>query len=256
MSHDNNSRLVYSTDGGKLDAVELVTHDANGAMAIKVTAQSLDNGALGPEVNGTIHLDVSPVNDAPVNVLPDDPQVAQEDEPFVIQGLQVKDVDAGNGIMEVRLSVEHGTLTLPDGSGVTLTGNGTGDVVLTGTLADLNALLSSGVTYQGNPDFHGNDALTMVTDDRGNTGSGGALSDTDVLPIEVQAVNDAPVNQLPTTPQVAQEDQPFTIHGLQVSDVDAGNSPLSVTLSVLHGTLELAAGSVWPVAWARSSTCQ
>ncbi len=236
-------RWQVTTDGGKLDAVELVTNDANGAMAIKVTAQSLDNGALGPEVNGTIHLDVSPVNDAPVNVLPDDPQVAQEDEPFVIQGLQVKDVDAGNGIMEVRLSVEHGTLTLPAGSGVTLTGNGTGDVVLTGTLADLNALLSGGVTYQGDPDFHGNDALTMVTDDRGNTGSGGALSDTDVLPILVQPVNDAPVNQLPTTPQVAQEDQPFTIHGLQVSDVDAGNSPLSVTLSVLHGTLELAAGS-------------
>ncbi|WP_324057069.1 retention module-containing protein [Aeromonas caviae] len=247
-------RWQVTTDGGKLDAVELVTHDANGAMAIKVTAQSLDNGALGPEVNGTIHLDVSPVNDAPVNVLPDDPQVAQEDEPFVIQGLQVKDVDAGNGIMEVRLSVEHGTLTLPAGSGVTLTGNGTGDVVLTGTLADLNALLSGGVTYQGDPDFHGNDALTMVTDDRGNTGSGGALSDTDVLPIQVQPVNDAPVNQLPTTPQVAQEDQPFTIHGLQVSDVDAGNSPLSVTLSVLHGTLELAAGSGVTVSGSGSNT--
>ncbi|MBL0577100.1 retention module-containing protein [Aeromonas caviae] len=247
-------RWQVTTDGGKLDAVDLVTHDANGAMAIKVTAQSLDNGALGPEVNGTIHLDVSPVNDAPVNVLPDDPQVAQEDEPFVIQGLQVKDVDAGNGIMEVRLSVEHGTLTLPAGSGVTLTGNGTGDVVLTGTLADLNALLSGGVTYQGDPDFHGNDALTMVTDDRGNTGSGGALSDTDVLPILVQPVNDAPVNQLPTTPQVAQEDQPFTIHGLQVSDVDAGNSPLSVTLSVLHGTLELAAGSGVTVSGSGSNT--
>lgn len=247
-------RWQVTTDGGKLDAVELVTNDANGAMAIKVTAQSLDNGALGPEVNGTIHLDVSPVNDAPVNVLPEDPQVAQEDEPFVIQGLQVKDVDAGNGIMEVRLSVEHGTLTLPAGSGVTLTGNGTGDVVLTGTLADLNALLSGGVTYQGDPDFHGNDALTMVTDDRGNTGSGGALSDTDVLPILVQPVNDAPVNQLPTTPQVAQEDQPFTIHGLQVSDVDAGNSPLSVTLSVLHGTLELAAGSGVTVSGSGSNT--
>ena len=247
-------RWQVTTDGGKLDAVELVTNDANGAMAIKVTAQSLDNGALGPEVNGTIHLDVSPVNDAPVNVLPDDPQVAQEDEPFVIQGLQVKDVDAGNGIMEVRLSVEHGTLTLPAGSGVTLTGNGTGDVVLTGTLADLNALLSGGVTYQGDPDFHGNDALTMVTDDRGNTGSGGPLSDTDVLPILVQPVNDAPVNQLPTTPQVAQEDQPFTIHGLQVSDVDAGNSPLSVTLSVQHGTLELAAGSGVTVSGSGSNT--
>ncbi|MFM4705379.1 retention module-containing protein [Aeromonas bivalvium] len=247
-------RWQITTTSGKLDGVELVTHDANGAMEIKVTAQSLDNGALGPEVNGTIHLDVSPVNDAPVNVLPGDPQVAQEDEPFVIQGLQVKDVDADNGIMEVRLSVEHGTLTLPAGSGVTLTGNGTGDVVLTGTLADLNALLSGGVTYQGDPDFHGNDALTMVTDDRGNTGSGGALSDTDVLPILVEPVNDAPLNQLPTTPQVAQEDQPFTIHGLQVSDVDAGDSPLSVTLSVLHGTLELAAGSGVTVSGSGSNT--
>ncbi|MDX7817490.1 hypothetical protein SJR96_21200, partial [Aeromonas caviae] len=73
------------------------------------------------------------------------------------------------------------------------------------TLADLNALLSGGVTYQGNTDFHGDDKLTMVTDDRGNTGSGGPLGDTDVLPIEVQPVNDAPVNLLPSAPQVAQE---------------------------------------------------
>lgn len=231
-------RWQVTTDGGKLDAVELVTHDANGAMAIKVTAQSLDNGALGPEVNGTIHLDVSPVNDAPVNVLPGDPQVAQEDEPFVIQGLQVKDVDAGNGIMEVRLSVEHGTLTLPAGSGVTLTGNGTGDVVLTGTLADLNALLAGGVTYQGERDFNGQDALTMVTNDRGNTGSGGALSDTDVLPIEVQPVNDAPINQVPDAMAV-KEDGSLSLSGISVKDVDAGSAPISMVLRVEHGVLTL-----------------
>ncbi|MFM5843711.1 retention module-containing protein [Aeromonas sanarellii] len=231
-------RWQVTTDGGRLDGVELVTHDANGAMEIKVTAQSLDNGALGPEVNGTIHLDVSPVNDAPVNVLPGEPQVAQEDEPFVIQGLQVKDVDAGNGIMEVRLSVEHGTLTLPAGSGVTLTGNGTGDVVLTGTLADLNALLAGGVTYQGERDFNGQDALTMVTNDRGNTGSGGALSDTDVLPIEVQPVNDAPVNQVPDAMAV-KEDGSLSLSGISVKDVDAGSAPMSMVLRVEHGVLTL-----------------
>ncbi len=238
-------RWQVTTDGGKLDAVELVTNDANGAMAIKVTAQSLDNGALGPEVNGTIHLDVSPVNDAPVNVLPEDPQVAQEDEPFVIQGLQVKDVDAGNGIMEVRLSVEHGTLTLPAGSGVTLTGNGTGDVVLTGTLADLNALLSGGVTYQGEQDFNGQDALTMVTNDLGNTGSGGPLSDTDVLPIEVEPVNDAPVTQVPGSLQV-KEDGSLSLTGISVKDVDAGSAPIAMVLRVEHGVLTLlgAAGAV------------
>ncbi|MGY3920743.1 retention module-containing protein [Aeromonas eucrenophila] len=231
------------TDGTKLGTIELVTNDANGALDLKVTAQSLDNGALGPEVNGTIHVDVSPVNDAPINVLPTDPQVAQEDQPFVIQGLQVKDVDAGSGDMKVTLSVEHGTLNLPSGSGVTVVGNGSGSLVLTGSLDAINALLNGGLTYQGNPDYHGGDNLTMVTNDNGNTGSGGALSDTDVLPIEVQPVNDAPVNVLPSDPQVAQEDHPFVINGLQVKDVDADGGAIEVTLSVEHGTLNLPAGS-------------
>ena len=235
-------RWQITTDGGRLDAVELVTHDANGAMEIKVTAQSLDNGALGPEVGGTIQVEVSPVNDAPVNVLPGDPQVAQEDTPFTINGLQVIDVDAGSGAMEVRLSVEHGTLTLPAGSGVTLVGNGTGTLVLTGSLADLNALLSGGVIYQGNGDFYGDDALTMVTNDLGNTGSGGPLSDTDVLPIEVQPVNDDPVNILPGS-QVAQEDAPHLIQGLRVQDVDADDGDIRVTLSVDNGTLTVVDGS-------------
>lgn len=231
-------RWQVTTEGGKLGAVELVTNDANGALDLKITAQSLDNGALGPEVNGTIHVDVSPVNDAPINVLPTTPQVAQEDQPFVIHGLQVKDVDAGNSPIKITLSVEHGTLTLPAGSGVTVVGNGTGSLVLTGTLADLNALLSGGITYQGNSDFHGNDALTMVTNDQGNTGSGGALSDTDVLPIEVQAVNDAPVNQLPGSMTV-KEDGSLSLSGVSVKDVDAGSAPVSMVLRVEHGVLTL-----------------
>ncbi|MBW3776147.1 retention module-containing protein [Aeromonas veronii] len=231
-------RWQVTTEGGKLGAVELVTNDANGAVDLKITAQSLDNGALGPEVNGTIHVDVSPVNDAPINVLPTTPQVAQEDQSFVIHGLQVKDVDAGNSPIKITLSVEHGTLTLPAGSGVTVVGNGTGALVLTGTLADLNALLSGGVTYQGNSDFYGNDALTMVTNDQGNTGSGGALSDTDVLPIEVQPVNDAPVNQLPGSMTV-KEDGSLSLSGVSVKDVDAGSAPVSMVLRVEHGVLTL-----------------
>ncbi|UWH26314.1 retention module-containing protein [Aeromonas veronii] len=231
-------RWQVTTEGGKLGAVELVTNDANGALDLKITAQSLDNGALGPEVNGTIHVEVSPVNDAPINVMPTTPQVAQEDQPFVIHGLQVKDADAGNSPIKITLSVEHGTLTLPAGSGVTVVGNGTGSLVLTGTLADLNALLSGGVTYQGNSDFYGNDALTMVTNDQGNTGSGGALSDTDVLPIEVQPVNDAPVNQLPGSMTV-KEDGSLSLSGVSVKDVDAGSAPVSMVLRVEHGVLTL-----------------
>ena len=158
-------RWQVTTDGGKLDAVELVTNDANGAMAIKVTAQSLDNGALGPEVNGTIHLDVSPVNDAPSTCCPMIPRWHRRTSRSSSRVCR-----SGRGCGQRH----HGSAPLggarhPDPAGraaVTLTGNGTGDVVLTGTLADLNALLAGGVTYQGERDFNGQDALTMVTNDR------------------------------------------------------------------------------------------
>lgn len=231
-------RWQVTTEGGKLGAVELVTNDANGALDLKITAQSLDNGALGPEVNGTIHVDVSPVNDAPINVLPTTPLVAVEDQPFVIHGLQVKDVDAGNSPIEVRLSVEHGTLNLVAGSGVTVTGNGSGMLVLSGPLDAINALLSGGVIYQGEQDFNGQDQLTMVTNDLGNSGSGGALSDTDVVAIEVQPVNDAPVNQLPGSMTV-KEDGSLSLSGVSVKDVDAGSAPVSMVLRVEHGVLTL-----------------
>ncbi|WFO53183.1 retention module-containing protein [Aeromonas veronii] len=231
-------RWQVTTEGGKLGAVELVTNDANGALDLKITAQSLDNGALGPVVNGTIHVEVSPVNDAPINVLPTTPLVAEEDQPFVIYGLQVKDVDAGNSPIEVRLSVEHGTLNLVAGSGVTVTGNGSGMLVLSGPLDAINALLSGGVTYQGEQDFNGQDQLTMVTNDLGNSGSGGALSDTDVVAIEVQPVNDAPVNQLPGSMTV-KEDGSLSLSGVSVKDVDAGSAPVSMVLRVEHGVLTL-----------------
>src|SRR5205823_667004 len=43
-----------------------------------------------------------------------------------------------------------------------------------------------------NADYNGTDTLTMVTNDRGYTGAGGALSDTDSVLITINAVNDAP----------------------------------------------------------------
>nr|WP_277615446.1 type I secretion C-terminal target domain-containing protein [Aeromonas caviae] len=85
----------------------------------------------------------------------------------------------------------------------------------------------------------------MVTNDLGNTGSGGPLSDTDVLPIEVEPVNDAPVTQVPGSLQV-KEDGSLSLTGISVKDVDAGSAPISMVLRVEHGVLTLlgAAGAV------------
>jgi Ca2+-binding RTX toxin-like protein len=119
-----------------------------------------------------------------------------------------------------------------------VTGNGSGMLVLSGPLDAINALLSGGVTYQGEQDFNGQDQLTMVTNDLGNSGSGGALSDTDVVAIEVQPVNDAPVNQLPGSMTV-KEDGSLSLSGVSVKDVDAGSAPIAMTLRVEHGALTL-----------------
>ena len=91
----------------------------------------------------------------------------------------------------------------------------------TGTAAEINTTLaaSSNVVYRGAQDYNGSDTLSVVTDDAGNTGSGGAKSDTDTVAITINAVNDTPVNTVPGA-QTVNEDTNLSITGLSVSDAD------------------------------------
>src|SRR5262249_11216702 len=57
--------------------------------------------------------------------------------------------------------------------------------------AAINAALE-GMTYTPTPGSSGSDTLTITTDDEGNTGVGGPLSDTDAVEVTVQSVNQAP----------------------------------------------------------------
>src|SRR5678815_4005454 len=81
----------------------------------------------------------------------------------------------------------------------------------------------------------------MCIRDRGNTGSGGAQSDTDTVNITVNAVNDAPTNTVPGS-QTISEDATFTFGGanaISIADIDAGSSSVQVTLTATNGTLTL-----------------
>src|SRR5207248_2052184 len=107
------------------------------------------------------------------------------------------------------------------------TGDGTADaaMVFTGTLASVNAALV-GLTYLPAQDFNGPATLTITTDDQGNTGTGGAKSDTDTVAITVNAVNDAPVNSVPGA-QSTNENSSLVFSSangnpISISDVDAG----------------------------------
>ncbi|QNP45379.1 hypothetical protein H9L14_12375 [Sphingomonas sediminicola] len=141
---------------------------------------------------------VTPVNDAPVNTVPG-AQSVNEDTAKVFStangnAISISDADAGSNNVQVTLSVASGTLTMGSLVGLTVTAgaNGSSTVTVQGTQAAINAGLQ-GLTYQGNLNFNGGDSLSIVTSDLGNSGSGGALTDTDSVAITVNAVNDAPV---------------------------------------------------------------
>ncbi|MBK8047196.1 MAG: putative Ig domain-containing protein [Anaerolineales bacterium] len=102
----------------------------------------------------------------------------------------------------------------------------TGQEVTTAQLAQL--------TYQPNQDFDGIDAFVW----NGTDGLDYAAVSATVT-VTVAAVNDAPVNTVPT-PVTVDEDAYSTGNAFSVNDVDAGAANnFQVTLSALHGSLAL-----------------
>ncbi len=175
------------------------------------------------------------VNDAPINTAPGAQTVA-EDTNLAVTGLSISDADAGSATnVTTTLSVAHGTLTVSSAGGASVSGSGTNSVTLTGSVAQINTTLAAlnNVIYKGDVDFNGSDALTINTNDHGNTGidpglSGTATSeqDSDTVSITVTAVNDAPVAIITPTSYAATEQTALTLKntGLSISDVDAGSS--------------------------------
>ncbi|HVI91728.1 MAG TPA: DUF5801 repeats-in-toxin domain-containing protein [Dongiaceae bacterium] len=202
------------------------------------------NDGHGGTTTGNVIVDIAQVNDAPVNTVPG-AQTTAEDTSLTISGLSIADVDAGSGSMTVTLSVAHGSISVNTaGSGASASNNGTGTVTLTGTVAQIDAALGgTHVTYTPTGNYNGSDTLTMTTNDNGHTGGGGSKTDTDTVAITVTPVNDAPVNTVPGA-QTASAGTEKSITGLSISDVDAGSGPMTVTLSVAHGVINVTGSGV------------
>ena len=128
-------------------------------------------------------------DDAPVNTIPADAAVptAFSNTDTAISGISIADVDAGSGIVTTQLSVTNGTVavTLAGGASISAGANGTATLTLSGTVADINATLANNVTFHSTDGFTGQANLTVVTNDGGNSGTGGPLTDTDTVHIGV-----------------------------------------------------------------------
>ncbi|MEA2478371.1 MAG: hypothetical protein QOJ07_293, partial [Thermoleophilaceae bacterium] len=193
----------------------------------------------------TLDIAVNAVNDGPVNTVPG-AQSLPEDGSHTFTGsgnqISVADVDASAGPVSTDLKVTSGKLTVGSTpGGLTVTGDGTGHVVLTGTPADVNSALD-GLRYDPDANFFGDDTLTVKTDDQGHTGSGGPQTATSTVGLTVTSVDDAPTITAPSTTQTINEDSSKTFSAggateISVADVDAGSDDVKADLSATNGIL-------------------
>ncbi|EIC29887.1 beta strand repeat-containing protein [Methylomicrobium album] len=218
--------------------------NANGAPYPSFTFQVRDDGGTdngGSDLDPTprtITVNVTSINDAPVNAVP---QTTDEDEDVADQTtnedtalvfnednsnrISVSDVDADSADLKITLDVSSGSLTLGDTNDLAFAeGDGTDDATMTftGNLTAINAALD-GLSFQPAPDATEHVTLTLTSDDQGATGAGGALSATDTVTIDIIPVNDAPVVTMPgATPAYA--GSAVVLDGTAtVSDIDSAN---------------------------------
>ncbi|MBI4357498.1 MAG: FG-GAP repeat protein, partial [Gammaproteobacteria bacterium] len=214
--------------------------DANGTHVLTLNTNDQGNTGTGGAKTDTdtVTITANAVNDAPVNSVPG-AQSVNEDTVLEFKtansnAITISDIDAGSSDVKVTLSVNSGTLTITDTTGLTFTtGDGTSDATMTfaGSISTINTRT---LQYQGNANFVGTDTLTITTDDQGNTGSGGAKTDTDTVAITVNAVNDPPVHQVPGA-QTTPEDTALVFNSannnlIQVSDPDIGSGNFKTML--------------------------
>ena len=210
-----------------------------------VTVSAVDSNAAPLASNPEISINVAATNDAPtVTGVPSEVTVV-EDTPTNINlaAVQFADID-GDSTITVTLLASGGTLSLATpGLGLTVDGNNSSSVTLTGAISLVNAYLdtTTNVSYEGAPNLQGDSAetLTLSAVDAG----GAALVSNPQIDINITNVNDAPViSGVPVGATVTEDSYSILdLSTVVLGDVDG--DVLTVTLSVTAGSLYLSANA-------------
>ena len=196
---------------------------------------------------GSVAITVSPF--VPPTVTVPSTISVNENAPLVFSttkgtGITFTDSFAGSTPETLTLSAIDGILTLPTTSGLTFdqnTTNGSSSIVVTGTLAELNAAVN-GLTYTPGSNFVGTDTLKVSLLDTGTnlTGSGSST-------ISVNSPSQPPTVAAPATESVSDSSSlVFSTakgDGIDGTDPEAGSTTEEIVLTATHGTLKLATTS-------------
>nr|WP_321455483.1 DUF4347 domain-containing protein [uncultured Cohaesibacter sp.] len=203
-----------------------------------------NSGAQGSggskSATGSTVVSITAVNSAPLNNVPG-PQAVAQDASLTFSAvtdneITISDGDAGASVVEVSLTAVDGTISLGSLSGLSFSsGDGTDDNAMTfqGTISDINTALE-GLVFTPTPGFSGFASLGILTSDLGNSGSGGAQTDSDLIEIDVgiaqfQEGIDSYVGTIDT---YADASQPATVQGVlhYISVNETGGSDTGLLL--------------------------
>lgn len=250
LSLSGTSGLTFTTGDGTSDASMVFTGsitDINtalnnstftptpnyaGAASVQIITNDLGNTGLGgaKEDNDTVSVNVTPFNDDPVNTVPAAITTIINSSMIFTgnRAVSIADLDADPGDVKITLNVTAGSLSLASTAGLLFTtgdGDSDADMVFTGTVTNVNAALA-GMTFH-TPSTAGSVTFTITTDDQGNTGFGGAKTDTDTVTINVV---DAPVISeiLFNPPGTDAPNEYVEIRGVPNSTIPAGTYLLGI----------------------------
>lgn len=177
-----------------LRTVAYVNSSATPSTAVRTLSFDVSDGTTNSNA-GTKSVSVTAVNNPPVNTVPGSQTFAQDSNRTFNSGnsnlISVADVDAGGSSIQVTLTATHGTLNLSGSTGLSfLVGSGTGDATMTftGTITNLNNALN-GLVFVPTSGYSGSASLQIATNDQGNTGTGGAQTDTDTISLTITTLN-------------------------------------------------------------------
>ena len=163
------------------------------------------------------------------------PYSGSENAPFAVGGASVLASPNAGDPLSVVVSVSQGVPTASAGGGsAMIAGSGTASLTLTGTAADIDKALAT-ASDTPTTNYYGSDSLSVTTTDTadGQHATGSAtITIADTTTPSVSAGG----------PYGGSENSSFAVGGASASASPNAGDPLSVVVSVAHGTLTATAG--------------
>ncbi|WP_422360540.1 tandem-95 repeat protein [Reichenbachiella sp.] len=207
----------------------LYTPAANFSGTANITITIDDNESGGGLTDTEVYsITVNEVNDAPVITYSGSASMDEDQTNGLIPTISVSDPDIGASNLRVTMTANDGVISTGANGGLSfITGDGFNDatIVYTGALASVSTNLTS-VVFTPDSDFYGTASITVTIDDNE---SGGGLTDSEVISIMVNAVNDAPVITLPATTDVDEDSSDNDLSGITISDVESSSLRMNIS---------------------------